>query len=261
MSRDVLLLPGMSRMDHARPAIEYLEKNSGEHKTLVILIPLRKHVEDNMDIFIDFLSHQHNGVEIIRDPTILDVPDGYDEGWKKYLENLRNRHKKLGVTRGSKIIVAVTDEMPLSIAMATAVSGLILPYIELIQFPTGYDIGIEHELFQPKAPLAQQIRKLSTWGEESIRKPMIEIAKAPKLVETLTSIRILFDENDQNPVKSGEIKRHINESKKQHITSANNTARLKRLKEVGVIVSHEKARYSLNNNGLLLSGLFMEDMG
>ena len=81
----------------------------------------------------------------------------------------------------------------------------------------------------------------------------------PKLVETLIAIRILYDENEQNPVKAGEIKKYINRSKKQEITSAANTGRLKRLKEIGIIESHEKARYSLNVNGLLLSGLFIEN--
>ena len=259
MGRDVLLLPGIKRMDHARPAIRYMEKGDGK-KPLVILVPLREHLQENLDVFIDFLkSDFNNTIDIIQDIPVLDFPEGYEVSWKKYLENLRNRHRKFDVKRGSKIVVAVTDEMPLSIAMSTAISGLILPFIELIQFPTGYDLDIDTGLFQPNAPLVEQVRKLSTWGEESIRVPMIEIAKSPKLVETLIAIRILYDENEQNPVKAGEIKKYINRSKKQEITSATNTGRLKRLKKIGVIESHEKARYSLNVNGLLLSGLFIEN--
>ena len=171
-----VVFPALSRMDHCRPAIEFVRNSVPEKnpKIHAIFVPLKKSIQRNLAIFVDqmvkekFLNGDNETCHLI-DNAIEDTEKKWHESWRDWITSIEY------LSRGgysSQIFVVLTPDLPNGVVLSSATAALSVPNLKLIELPVGYDLTIRENDFTPSAKLKELVVQYPTWGDVSIQKPI-----------------------------------------------------------------------------------------
>ena len=271
-------MPALNRMDHCRPAIEFVRNSVSEKnpKIRVIFVPLKKSIQNNLNIFVNemvkgkFLKGQNETCHIIENP-IEDMSKKWHESWRDWITSIEYLS---GGSHLSQIFIVLTPDLPNGIVLSSATAALSVPNLKLIELPVGYDLTIRENDFTPSATLNEQVIHYPTWGDVSIQKPILEIASKPEAGLTLAVIRNLAEKFRDGSVL---VDRHVPRSeisrgllqynrqvlnKQKAIKDSALSQRLLTLRKLGLIEKIPKSRnYGLTPEGVNISGLLRNVWG
>jgi len=267
-----VVIPALSRMDHCRPAIEFVRNSVPEKnpKIHVIFVPLKRSIQRNLAIFVDemvngkYLMGNNETCHLIEN-AIEDTEKMWHESWRDWITSVEYLSKGSHL---SQIFVVLTSDLPNGVVLSSAMAALSVPNLKLVELPVGYDLTIRENDFNPSATLKEQVVQYPTWGDVSIQKPILEIASKPEAGLTLAVIRNIAEKFRDRSIL---VERHVPRSeirqcllqynrqvlnKQKTIKDSALSQRLKTLRKLGLIEKIPQSRkFVLTPEGVNISGL------
>jgi len=284
--RRVLLFPSLTRMDHAKAAIElkvddilqakkraegkqdFKVKDLGTLDLAVILVPLQEGTRaENLNTFANevLANHEIDGCIVkylikVWEKPLEKEPGEWGEKWRNWLLSIYN-HDYVSVN--DELTVVLTPDLPLGVILSTATISLAMKNLEIVELPVGYNLSTSPSGFHPAEPLRQQAIRHTTWGSAGMRTSLLAVAGSPRLVELLQIIRELAEAaSEPGLLPSRVVSRRLISNKygsKPPKASAL-SQRLSRLIETDLIERVAgKHAFRMTSDGVLVSGLLRND--
>ena len=271
-----LLFPAFGKMDHAVPSLRFITSEAqkiGANVVEIDFFPLHPTTSVNLPVYLDVFRHQVETDISTKDHyknLKLEIPEharlfNPATAWEAVLDEYLGEQRLLG-KKNFGVWVALGDEPLPEIILQTSIASLSHPGIRLIRVPVGYNLQTPQETFHPQLPLSEQIEHLSLLGGHKIRKPLLEILKAPAVCEVLLVIRELHDTNigeratgfSPNQILALLNLNRMKQGKKQQLSTSSLTNNKKPLLSLK-LVSRVGRKHILLPLGIYISGLLSDN--